>query len=739
MGIQELRAKYGANNQQPNITPAVQTPVSGLDKLRQKYATPNTQKIERPFTVGERVAQVGHGAATTYGSIPDLIGKYSARALETPSLMESAGPYNPEEYEGRGEPLRHFGLAEKAGNKVSELTGRELTPSATDTTGKLLHTFGGFAAPLPIPGAGQAAKLGTKIAEHAIPAAGASAAINLTPSFTEEGTIGRGVEDLAKAIVGGRASTVGVGKASKLAQNIQKMASEKRLIKEAKDLPVKAAGKVLSIGTNPDAKALINAEKHGIELPFNVGLGGKTQNFLANNYLKSIFASDAYKKVYQNADEAMINKVKHSIENIGGPALKPGEASSEFRQYIKNDEKAFKKQSDALYEEAQSKLGPNDVIVPKNTINSIESMRELLNRDIKSPATKKVAGVIGQLAEKWGITKDIPKLPHGITEEYIQKNPQVMNQILDSFQSGTKAIPIEKLNGIRKELGQMIDYDPDVRGVEAYLSRLRKDITKDIESSPNKEFISKWKESNDFFRQNIAERFRTDMAHSLMTGEAPTEAIRYLDSVDNINLLEKIAGESPKGKDIFNSLKQAKAREIIEKSTVGGGLESGSISAAQFSKLFTKGEKKQEVLERLLGKKNYDSLAEIGQISEAYSKAGKDLLNTSGTAIASSDINKAEQLVKSTLGTLFGSSAGYAAAGLPGAAVGVAMPNLLSRIVSNPKIVNQARLYALQRKNGHEKQAQSLLNRLISSIKKEQKTATIQTVKTLSSDKKEEK
>src|SRR5206468_1392747 len=105
-----------------------------------------------------------------------------------------------------------------------------------------------------------------------------------------------------------------------------------------------------------------------------------------------------------------------------------------------------------------SLLKKTDVVKPKNTANFISNLEEMLSRDIQSPATKKVANIVGNLAESWGLA------PPGKTLKQLEDNPKLIEAYLDQFKKNMPNIPVEKLIGIRKELGTITNFDPTIKG-----------------------------------------------------------------------------------------------------------------------------------------------------------------------------------------------------------------------------------------------------------------------------------
>lgn len=597
-------------------------------------------------------------------------------------------------------------LTPKFKGAFDKVYGKDLTP--TDTTGEIIQGAGEFFSPIPGTGWAKAAKAGiaplAKLAgKEATKAAGASGLIHGTTGIGDEGSVTRGVTDFGKAIVG---SKVG---ANPLKTSKGLLSSLLHPIETSKNLLAKGASKFIK----PDKEFLESAKKHEIDVPFNVGANSKTANFTANNWLKSMFTSKKYKDSLEKADASVVGAVKRSIDSLGDANLKPNEASAEYRNFLKTEEKQVKAQSDKLYDIARKSLKDTDGVMPSHTLKSLNSepVKELLDTISPSSAQKKVIERIKEIQEGLSSSNELPK---SFLQRY-EGNSKFKDAVAAKFK-GSDTTDVGKLISLRSSLMQTLKYDHDIRGAEGFLSRIVKDLDKDISSVKNPEFLAKYRGANAFFKQNIADRFRESLAKGVMSNKAPQEAFNLMNSVDNVNLLGKIAGETPQGKDIFNSLKKAKAKQMLE-SAIQGDFDNGSIRGNALSKIFQKGEKRQELLEALLGKKEYNNLAEIAKISEQFAKDGRELLNTSGTAHVLSDMNAAKNIaaeVSKTMAYMFGSAgAGYKAGGLPGAIGAVGAPYVVSRLLADEKFVNLARQYALARQAKNEKLATTLLNKMV--------------------------
>lgn len=750
-----LQQEATQQNAQPNRERIDAAKAYLLTQMQQPEPQP-----EPDFTAGDRAAQIGHGSATGTAGLLDLISKAGQYAYKMPMALSAQMNEKPlrtqnKELTALREQKRLEALAEIerapesnlreiTSRLLSEAYGKELEPAENDTVGKFAHGFGEFMAPVPGSGYVKAAKMASKgipavtsaigkvLEKEARMAAGATV-LTQTPQIAEEGS-GLGIlENMAKGVTG---SIIGANPLQ-TAKSIAKIPGN--VVEGFANIPAK----LLSLGTKINEEVFKLAEKHGVELPFNVGMrgvGGSAQNFLANNVLnKTYTSSQKYKDMLQRANESMINAVKKNIDSLGEANIKPAEASADYRKFLQNQEKVAEETSRALYDKATTFLTPADKVIPKHTLSSIESMRELVSRDIKSPATKKVVKILGDLSESWGINpQELGFKDHKAFQAALKNDPKMGAIILDALNKNPRAIPIERLNGVRKELGTITGHDPDIKGVEAYLNKLKSDITKDIESSGNKEFVGAWREANKFFKDSVAGRFRTDMARSIMTGEMPKDAFNLMSSAKTIRELERIAGESIASREVFDALKKAKVREIFSNTLKEG---EGQLSVGNFINLFKK-EKGQEVLQALLPPQSYNNMVEISKIAKEYQKSGRDLLNTSGTAWVTADLgrlNKVEDLIKNSLLALLGGTAVVNPGAAAGAAISLATPNLISRLVANPRIVEKARAYATARIRGNEKQADILMSQLMKMSQSDAKAALIAADKSIESKENKER
>jgi hypothetical protein len=179
----------------------------------------------------------------------------------------------------------------------------------------------------------------------------------------------------------------------------------------------------------------------------------------------------------------------------------------------------------------------------------------------------------------------------------------------------------------------------------------------------------------------------------VLTGEAPTYIFDSLKDANSVNILEKVAGNSPQAKQIVDALKKAKAREVFNNAFKEEGIHAGN-----YSKIFNKNETNQEYLKSLLGNKTYKNLKELSRITSATSKAGQEMLNTSSTAYTQQYINTLSKLGSGAAGAIMLSVGSIKTLG---AGVGaIAANRYLSKLLVDDEYVRLARQFAMQNARG---------------------------------------
>lgn len=622
-----------------------------------------------------------------------------------------------------GKKVEKQPYSEKFAEGFDKLYGKDLTP--TDDAGRFRQGIGEFLTPLPGASTVKAAKVGagiltkmgakeaSKIAAKNLigpgskglaAATGASALVNLTPRISEPGTLGGMAEDVLKAGVG-----AGAGKGA--------LSLGKGVVNTALH-PIKTAEKGLAKATSylmtPKEEIINKAKKHNVEMPLHVGSDSHVLDFVENNYTKSMFSSRKYNKHIEQADKSLLGAVNKELDTLGTHNVNPEVAASALTEHAKKQEEALRKQASALYAEADRSLTEFDFVNPRHTKSALGSkeMKKLLNADAPSPDEKKV---ISQIKD---VMKAINKssVPPDIAKQY-SHDPKML-EVLEKKFGKNKGIHLDNLIGMKTSLLKTLNYESHVRGTEAVLKKLIHTLDTDIKLSKNREFVGKYKEANKFFRENIGETFREDVGASVIRNRAQKNPYLYMNSVRNIKKLERVVGNSPEGKKVLDDLKKAKMREILEPAINGDLKGEGSLRTGTFANIFQKGEKKQDLIEALIGKKSFDNLSEIAEISREWDRSGKRLLNTSSTSHVSSDLKASKQIgieAFKAIGFIFGApgAAAYQFGPTSAAIAAAANPYVVSLLLSNKDFITQARIYALARQKGNDKFADGVFKTMM--------------------------
>lgn len=723
-----------------------------LEQPAQPTQTQEGKKIEDEYSAFQRLAQFGRGMTNTYTGLNDLINQYVIyygakgieKGLEAAGLEDAANTVQPyAEAAGESQTLKH------SQEWWNEKAGKDLTP--IDDTGKFLTYAGEFAAPIPIKGGKQvldAVKGGTvkqaagNIADmtgkNLARASGASTGMTMLDGvFSEKYEWPNAVLQLMEAVGGAALAEKAYGGAKgRILQALGKTAylTEEQLAKmsakEAQQQKMgdpnfiqKGIGKVLSKAVKKDDgwDELIKAAKEeGVDLPFNVALGGgKFKNLLANNIFKSMFTNKIYNDVITNADQAMVNGLKEVIESVHpAPALR-GQASDTARSFLKNESEAVMKEQKQLYDHAEILIKPEDKVSIAPFIEKADKILKSMS-DSPSGARAIVYNKILDIYKKWGLLSKADQKVADELSSWVGKlansgDATIPQHIIDSVsnigRSNKKDAQIlaSKVENLRKDWNQL--YDPAKVDFSKMFGSLTGGLKESLKTSTNKEYINAVFAADKFHEVNVANRIRTDMAQSLMKGEVPKEAFQYMDSPQRVRQLSHIMGESPQAKDIMQSLKRAKLNEILYEKAVDGGstilTETGHIKYGALANNLIKSSN-VELVKELLDPEAFQQLQRLARISRGMHQAGREVgTNTSVTGIASSDIGQFKKMLDAALGSLdafvgggaalVGGHAALTGSPLMGITSALAYPASIwgfSKILGHKKIIDAAIEYA---------------------------------------------
>jgi hypothetical protein len=667
----------------------------------------------------QHAAVLGKGAASgALGAIPDT----TAMAYNIPAQAANASAELREQL-GEKHPMLAISanldpasLARMLYEKVSGQKELPLIPSASEAIEKSIDTATGgytktpddikhqyeaakFTGALAGPGGAAKAlgKVGQKTGEKVLGTIGTTkptelagaAATGATLSALEE----EGINPLAAlgAGIGASGFTQAAAKgAGVFAKGVGK--SAKDVLTGKSSVGEETVGRALSLLAKPNENVLKAAKDLGVDIPFNVKLDSYISNFLANSVFKSIFSSEKYKKGIQAADQKMIDLIKDKIESIAPENIGKETASRDYFQKLKQEEAEISSKANKLYDKTREYLTSNDKVVPTHTLDTIKELKGKLSADVPSSDMKFVLKRLAELSEAWGLGSQKLKI-----DERLGKNAQEeINKYLESLKSVPSEISLDKLIQQRSAFMRDIQYGEEARGAKGFMTSLISALDKDISSTKNKEFLNNWRAANSFYKQEIADRVRSDFAESLYKGQMPKEAFNYMTSPQNINELSRILGTSPAAKQVMQSLKRAKAEEYIHDALKVG---EGGISYAKLAQMFENKSRHKPLLKALMGEHSFEDMNKLAKISQQFIKSGKQAANPSGTALAQEDFKRIGNMMYGILGI------GVGTGQLLGTAATTAGINLLSRLAANQKYTDAAAKFALARQQNKLKDA----------------------------------
>lgn len=449
-------------------------------------------------------------------------------------------------------------------------------------------------------------------------------------------------------------------------------------------------GRALSLLGKPSSEIEHIAKQEGLNLPFNIRLSGPVSNFLANTALNTIFTSKKWKNQIEETPKAILDKVINKIDEISPKNLGRERSSAEYRDLLKEEYKDINDKAKELYGISENYLKPDDKIGLNNTVKALNELRNKYDVYSASSPMKFVMKKVNELGLGLGIVS--PKKGLGYSD--IEKeSPELFNKIIDALSKNEIKADTRKMINQRQAFLEDTKYG-DVRGTKASLGHLIGAIDKDIDTTKNKDFLNNWRAANSFYKNEVANRMRDKLSESLKREKMPVEAYDYMNSPEEIKELHRILGNSSQSNQIMNALKRSKLKDVIEDTIMGADKE---INFGAFANLFNKKNDKQELLKELLGEKSYKDLRDISYIASAYSKAGKQFANASGSATRATDLMRLGSIIPII------ASGGVGASSL---GASIAAPYMMSRILSNPRYTDAAVRYAMARQKGNRTESE---------------------------------
>lgn len=667
--------------------------LNGVPVTKNKFeglnGVPVNQKLAEP-ELGDYGQAFVQGAATGFGKLADTA-VAAGNVVGAGLLKGGSGLSGPSESEMQIEDWNTGGVNEAAVNQRLDVAqdywkNDKIAQVASDTFGTGLDKFdhdqgiraaragGEFAtAVLPFGAAAKGIQLLTKAggvakapwvnklnnflavdinAKNVISFAGAGAGGELAKS---EDSNTSDIENIAREVVGGIVGGITAPWASaKALQGIYKIIHPIESLKG-----VGTSILASTTGGKINKEAVEAAKRIGLTLPPSLATDSTIARGIENTVLKSWVTSKVYNEVMENIPKKIIAEIDKNLDQIGSKlestvnSAAAEAASDKYRMALQNRSEAWKAESQKLFDNALKSLTEQDVIKTPQTLKTIREMRETLTPGVLEPDGAKKA-ILAKLSE---------------FEAKILSN------------DGTFAV--RDLVGEQQNLLNLGKYG-EAPGYENYYNGLASAITDELAKyKGNKVFSENYLPARAFYRENIIERVRSDLARKILEGQPSKTAAEYMTTPQSVKQLEHILGDHPNAKEIMGMLKRSKISNIlVDSNTIS---PAGEFNSNAFMRMFGR-ESKEPLLKALMGK-NYTTLQDnILPIAKAIETSKKVLANPSGSANVLKDYGAAAY---ATLDVVYGIANSSVPLGAATTAAGATLINVISRAFASPKYLEK--------------------------------------------------
>jgi hypothetical protein len=339
--------------------------------------------------------------------------------------------------------------------------------------------------------------------------------------------------------------------------------------------------------------------------------------------------------------------------------LLPSVVSAEAANVLQDMEKGAEQAYRSLYAQASSAL-PENAMTLMNTGKAIHKVIDHTLNKLKSalgtPAKDALYNRLSRLKDAWSAT---PELREGL-------------------------IPIRELETLKQDLNQVIKYEVK-GGVDKLLQPLQ-GVTKEAIQTYgrhfNPQYMNRFNQAERIFKENAQTFRKNPVLSSLASGERPEQIFSKMGTVKGINELEKVFNKTPEGKEAMDALKKYKLEDLLNRRVLD---KYGNVSWGKAAGMF-KEPKVRDIVIKLVGPEQYKRLKDLSTVSGGLEEGFRKYLNTSKTFTNAADLALFGALPIKAAGQLFSGN-------ILGAAKSTALilgPNMIAKLVSNPKFVDAA-------------------------------------------------
>lgn len=449
--------------------------------------------------------------------------------------------------------------------------------------------------------------------------------------------------------------------------------------------------KQMARNATPNVEAVESAKELGIKsmIPAVGQLDSPVTRLFSSPFFKKALVSKQYKDQFKNFNKEMADKFSQSVDQIHPEAISREGAHREFLRPHQEEYDALKKVIDKLYNvEIPGAIKDTDKIVPTHTLDAIEKLNKQLTRAASpSKLDNSVLERIMPIQREWGMDPSILKQFKGM-------NPKALKQMEEQ---STKSVPLESVYAQLKAIRSDIRHK-DLKGTQNLLHTIEEALEKDLSSSSNKNFVSKWKEADEIYK-DLGTKFKNPVSKNLRGEESSKTVLDYMNDKHGIDQVSSMLKDVPEKEKILSGLKRAKYQEVVVDKVTNSD---GTINYEKLAQMFLNKGKEAKYLESL-NPEGHFYMKKLAQLNQPLFKSKKYLQDVKPhEAYHAGKIGPA--LAGPVGSALFhGMHAIMSPASLGWIATTTAGPYVISKIISNPKYVKQAYEYALAQKNGNVK------------------------------------
>lgn len=359
---------------------------------------------------------------------------------------------------------------------------------------------------------------------------------------------------------------------------------------------------------------------------------------LSKNRFKSLSGREnkAYKaseeiiaKITRNNTENASKEVQEILWPLDAVTPSPQEASQIGKEFFAAEKAAIKSQKNQRYQDVKESLTPETKGIPEKTINLIKEVQKGFKSLSYDDSEKFIIQEMTNFLKKTGALKETPDIQKllgqnykDLNSEFINKNMETILKALNIEKPSLKNITVEELIGTRRSYASKIKHNYEIEGAKSFMNRFIKSVEDDIAditARTNPEVYNKFKDADQYFKENVVDRVRSPIGKGILNEKTSKNAYDYLNKVEDVKKLEKVFGNSEKAQEILLDLKTAKTKEVFLDKVF---TPSGDLNIKAYEKFFSQKSSNQDLLKELVGKERFDALKDL---ANNYSKKNQGL------------------------------------------------------------------------------------------------------------------